>query len=299
MPRINFLFNIISIVVLLVSNIANISNYSFARIDTKIPDSLSLDDYKNFDKPDNYSRIALPEQVLTFIPIVSNSIQPLDTATTVLIPASGGRIELLQGKITATFHPQAVQQITHVNLSATLYPSISTPGLGKSGPAIQLDLRDADNNTIRLPSLVLHSYSDMQASSIVTPSVTLSFHYHDNDISGIDERTIGFYRKDPVTHLWKRVPSAVYPDRNLLVGHVEESGEYIPIGLLTNVLLQTRAARVALDPDDDDGFAIWPSRGRLREITFNVRLAEEVSNRLVRDGCVETPLSSPVTLHLL
>ncbi|WP_028457812.1 DUF6531 domain-containing protein [Chloroflexus sp. Y-396-1] len=289
MSQTNFLFNILLIIVLLVTNITNINNHSFARIDTEMPGGLSLDNDKNFNKLDNPSRSALPEQVLTFIPIVSNSIQPLDIATTVLIPESGGQIELLRGKIIATFHPQAIQQITHVNLSATLHPSISTPGLGKSGPAIQLDLRDAANNTIRLPSLVLHSYSDMQVSSIVTPSVTLSFHYHDSDISGIDERTIGFYRKDPVTHLWKRIPSAVYPDRNLLIGHVEESGEYVPIGLLTNVLPQTRAARVALDPDDDDGFAVWPSRGRLREITFNVRLSEEVSTRLVRDGCVETP----------
>ncbi len=242
---------------------------------------------------------ALPRAELSrqlFLPLVRQSVPPLDSASRILLPEVGGKIELLDARIVATFSPAAIRQATRVDLAAQPAPAITQPGVGAGGPAIQIALSlDRDGSAVpSLPSLVspVPASALAPAGSVVTPSITLALRYTEADVWGLDPRTLGLYSRSDAGEVWQRVPSAVYPEQRLIVAHIEQPGEYVPLGRLSlHSAALASAARIALDPDDDDGGALWPGRGTLRELTYNLLLAEAVRDRLVRDGCVaDAPL---------
>ena len=238
--------------------------------------------------PATTPRADLPQRI--FLPFVGRDISPLDTQTQLLLPGVGGTISLLKGRIATNFAPAALQQATRVTLTARTAPSISSPGLAVAGPALSLSLSAAatGESIDRMPSLVrfFPGSTLFPTPEVVTPSITIAVQYTEADIWGLDERSMALYTQDGPGGSWRRVPSAVYPQQRQIVAHVEQGGIYLPMGRLA--FMQAAAAsslRVALDPDDNVGWAIQNGT-RVEELGYNVRLARAVRDRLKNDGCV-------------
>ena len=224
-----------------------------------------------------------------FIPLIQTSTPPVDTATLVLNPGTGGTVRVLGGRISATFDSAAITQSLRIQLSSLTAPQVTTTGLAVGGPTLSLDLRSVrDGATLsRLPPTVVLGPPTpfLPATADVTPSITLAVQYTAADIWGLDEHTLALYTRDGPDAPWRRVPSAVIPDQHVLIAQVEQGGEYVPMGRLAVVTMSQANPRLALDPDDNVGWAVWPPVGTIHEVTYNVQLATAVKQRFADAGC--------------
>jgi RHS repeat-associated protein len=232
-----------------------------------------------------------------FLPMMARSTPVLDRQRIRLQPDQSVQATLLDGVVQVRFAPLDDVQAVQADLRLTAAPNVQTPGIASAGPTLLLDLHTvaARQAVERLPHQVTFVAEQALFPAVVdvTPSIVLEWNYTAADVWGLDVRSLGIYTRANPDASWQRVPSAVYPDEQRIVAHVETPGEYAPLGLLRQAQVQQTApkARVALDPDDNVGFAVWPGIGTFRELAFNLRLAEGVRDRLLANGCVdEAPL---------
>ncbi|ACL26414.1 RHS repeat-associated core domain-containing protein [Chloroflexus aggregans] len=224
-----------------------------------------------------------------FVPLLQSPGLLLDTAEQVLNTDQPTTLTLLNNQIQVNFAPTTDERTIQATLTAYKGTPVTTPGRGQAGPALRLVLADRlhPGNEVRLPPTItpLPRQPFYPADTQVTPGIVLEWVYSDADIWGVDERSLGLYRRQAATDSWQRVPSAVIPDQNRLIAHLETGGEYALLGELQVVQLNQRTMRVALDPDDNDGFALWPQIGRVEEMTYNWRLVTAVEQRFRSSGC--------------
>lgn len=247
---------------------------------------------QQFSKPSTpiqSAGLAAEPRMRLFLPLVRAAIPPLASETRRLLPGVGGVFSLLGGRVGTTISGVALSEAMIVTVAAHVPPTISAPGLGVSGPAIRLDLQADDGSDIsRIPPVVTpHPLNpDFPATATVTPSIVLELRYAASDSWGLDPRTLALYTRDDASGTWRRVPSAVYPERRTIVAHVEHSGEYVPMGRLSSTGPNQSAFRLALDPDNDDGKVFQPGVGQVGELAYNIRLAEGVKQRFATAGCL-------------
>lgn len=235
------------------------------------------------------SATSLPHTI--YLPLIQRTEAPVQ----VLISAGqGGTITSPDGRVQAIFSAIAVKEDVRVQFASLASPSIVSPTLAVGGPSFSFQASRASNNvsvgefphdvTIAPQSLNKPAY----VASLV-PGVTLLVQYTDEDVWGLDKRTLSLYARNNAEQPWLRIPTAVYQDKKLLVAQVEHLQEFVVLGepLYATASLQdeTEQQRLTLDPDDDVGHATWPGEGTVREIEYNVRLAQEVKQRLETDKC--------------
>ncbi len=229
-----------------------------------------------------------------YLPLIAGNstdqVSPPPEDRQVLIqPGSGGTVAASDGSVWATFAPHAVQQPAQIRYQALPRPTSTTPGLAVGGPSFAITAWDAADRTplTQFPHAVTitPATTDLPATAIVTPSITISVRYTDADVWGLDLRTLALYTRSTADQPWQRVPTAVYQDQQLLVAEIDHLSEFVPLAQLAVDTPDEVIKRLALDPDDNVGWAIWPGVGRVEEMTYNWRLTEEVKQRLANDGC--------------
>jgi RHS repeat-associated protein len=207
----------------------------------------------------------------------------------VVTPGVGGVLTADDGRVRATFAPRSVQQETRVQYQELPRPTITTPDLAVGGPAFSITARDAADDTpvTEFPHEVqiIPATADLPATSIVTPSITITVRYTDADVWGLDLRTLALYTRSTPDDPWQRVPTAVYPDQHLLVAEIDHLSEFVPMARMALTQEEDADTRLVLDPDDNVGQVTWPGVGTVEEITYNVRLATAIKERFETDAC--------------
>jgi hypothetical protein len=230
------------------------------------------------------SQAAAPSLVSTqaspfrlYLPLI---VAPPAIVEAVIQPGIGGAVTSRDGRVQASFSPLSVSQAVGVRYQPIRRPQITTPALGTSGPAFALTAWEAATSTpvTQFPPMVtIISASDQRpATSIVTPSITIAVQYADADVWGLDLGTLALYTRERPDQPWQRLPTVVDRDRKLLIAEVDHLSEFVPMGRLVVDGPSAGVQRLVLDPDDDVGHATWPGVGEVREITYNMRLAQEV-----------------------
>ncbi|MBN1934180.1 MAG: hypothetical protein JW934_05930 [Anaerolineae bacterium] len=237
-------------------------------------------------QPDLKAQQQMPHKV--YLPLVSKNYQPPASAEALIQPGKGGEVGAPDGSVRATFSAHSVQQDTWARYQEIARPMITAPNLAVGGPAFSLAAwQDADKSSVtEFPPEVqiIPATQNMPGYAVITPSITVAIYYTDADVWGLDLRSLSLYTRQGPGAAWERVPTAVYQERRMLIAQVEQTGEFVPLAPLSSISAQTRS-RLALDPDDDVGSATWPGTGTVREITYNMRLAREVEQRLQDDQC--------------
>jgi RHS repeat-associated protein len=234
-----------------------------------------------------------------FLPIVA---QELPNASATVVPGLGGSLTSPDSRIQVEFSPYSVQQLTYAyfqELSAQVDPPI---GLAVGGPIFDLQARHAASlkpiTSFPPATSMVPASHDLPATMIVTPSITVAVHYSDQDVWGLDLRTLALYTRKNRSDAWQALPTAVYQDRKLLVAEVDHFSEFVPMARLAVNSSSPSNKRLMIDPDNNDGFAVWPGVGTVREFTYNLRLATELEQRLESTCQVDVELSRTTASHI-
>lgn len=203
-------------------------------------------------------------------------------------PGVGGIAKATDGRVRAAFSPASVQQDAWVRYEAIAPPLIITPGLAIGGPAFALTAWEAatGNPTTQFPHQVtlITAAESHPAYSIITPSIVITASYTEADVWGLDLRTLSLYTRQDSSQSWERLPTAVYQDQKLLVAQTDYLSEFVVMGQLAYITPQA-IKRLVLDPDDNDGSAIWPDLGKIEEVNYTVRLAHDTKKLFEDNNC--------------
>ncbi len=237
---------------------------------------------------------APPDDHFIYLPVIGKGAEgppspPPPEGTEVLVkPGIGGIAAAEDGSVRAIFSPKSVEQDTWVRYQPLERPMIITPSLAVGGPAFSLTAWEDVTGTpvTQFPHDVtmVPATEDTPAYGLVSPSIVISVRYTDADVWGLDLRTLSLYARQGPEQDWERLPTAVYQEQKLLVAEADHLSEFAPLGGLAYNSSQD-VKRLALDPDDDVGWAIWPGVGEVREITYNMRLARETRQRFADNKC--------------
>lgn len=228
---------------------------------------------------------------VVYLPVVVRNYTPPASTEATIEPGIGGEVGSPDGKVRVVFGPEAVTQTVIARYTPIDPPTLPPGDLGLGGPAFNVSAQTLDGLPIRDFSplvAVMPSTEITPAISIVTPTVRIYVHYTPADAWGLDLREFFLYVHDDPADKWVRVPSAAYQGQRLLLAEIDRLGQFAPMAPLSARLgmqAATSSKRLALDPDNDDGWAIWPDEGLVHEITFNVRLAQKVKQRFENDRC--------------
>ncbi|HKJ39851.1 MAG TPA: RHS repeat-associated core domain-containing protein [Anaerolineales bacterium] len=75
-------------------------------------------------------------------------------------------------------------------------------------------------------------------------------------------------------------------DKNQLQEKLDQSGRIAIFNEKSiHYLQETNNFKLALDPDNDTGWAVWPNSGRVTELPYNLALAQGIRDQLLTDGC--------------
>lgn len=238
-----------------------------------------------------YAEPHAPSRYTAYLPLV---LRALPGADTTVAPGVAGEIIAPDAPIHVRFSSAAVQQPVHVHYQSMATPMVTTPSLAVGGPAFSLHAwttaTQAPITSFPPAVTIISGTNNLPATSIITPSITIAVQYTDRDVWGLDLRTLALYTRHQPSDPWQPLPTAVYQDRKLIIAEVDHLSEFVPMAQLAVDALAATTKRLALDPDDDVGVAVWPGEGIFNEITYNMRLAEQVNNRLQTDGCQVTTL---------
>ena len=130
--------------------------------------------------------------------------------------------------------------------------------------------------------------ADGPAVADLTPAIELTFPVAEADIAGIDRATLGVYSRETADEPWVWVPSAYDAERGAVVAQSDHLSEFTVMGapVEQDSTSNGRAPRIALDPDDLVGRALW--NGQVyNELQFSYAVATEVQARLQAECSAE------------
>jgi YD repeat-containing protein len=226
-----------------------------------------------------------------YLPLVAQNYMPPAYAQALVEPGVGGQVGSPDGKVRVLFSPEAVTQTVIARYTPTTPPALPPGYLGVAGPAFDISAQTLDGTPVHnfpYQVVIVPGTEITPAIAIVTPTVTIQVRYTSEDVWGLDLRELFLYTRDEPGAEWVRAPSAADQERQLLVAEVEHLSEFVPMAPLAarfGVRAIAARNRLALDPDDDVGWAVWPSVGEVREGPMAFRLAQEVRQRFEGNDC--------------
>ena len=180
----------------------------------------------------------------------------------VLTPGQNLAVELPDGA-SADFHPvdpaasggevQAVQLDVHVATAVSADGTVSALGEG-----VQISAKAPDGTGL---TSFQHDVT-VQPATKDTPAyvsdfiagVELTFPVTAEQLAGVDPATLGIWSRESATDKWTWVPSAYDPKLGAVVAQSDHLSEF---ALMAAPAAATTGPRIALDPDDNLGHALW------------------------------------------
>ncbi len=224
-----------------------------------------------------------------FLPTIFRSPE---TASMVVQPGLGGTLSIMGGKIQVGIAPHITESLRIV-LQAATFPNNLPVNLASGGPAFTLQAYDAQTGELveSLPPFVtwVEVEPDMMPVPVVTPTVVITVNYTAPDVWGINLSTLRLYQETPEGWL-PADGSYTSQSTSQVLGEVETLGKFMPLGRLASSMsfspmsVMTTTAKLALDPDDNVGYATWNGR-TVRELTYNLMLAEQIRQRFQANQC--------------
>ena len=222
-----------------------------------------------------------------YLPMVGAAYTPPAPIEAVIEPGVGGRIGSLDGKVIVIFHPQAVTQTVIARYTPMDPPALPPDNLAVGGPAFDVSVRTPEGAPAHdFPPLVTIVPGPPDIA-IVTPTVEIHIHYTPEDVWGLNLNEFFLYTRDDPSEEWQWVPSAAYQEQQLLVAEVDHFSQFVPLAPLAGVrsLATWADLQLALDPDDNVGWAYWPGVGKVTETPMSFRLIQETRQRFVDHDC--------------
>jgi RHS repeat-associated protein len=239
-----------------------------------------------------------------YLPLVARQYTPPLPNELILYPGVPGTIGAADRSVQILFTSIAVTEPTRVRYAETIVmqPPTNLAIAGRPFSVTATTLSSGQPVT-QFPFQVTVFTDTNPWWSIYTPTVIITKTFTDEEVWGLDLSVLSLYRRTgPGRDDWVKVPSAVYRDEKWMYAEVETIGEFAVMSRLAiyaagasvrSSLLTAQSPlsdtstfkKLAIDPDDDVGHAYWPGYGELREVVYNVRLAQETKERLERDRC--------------
>ncbi|HFD40137.1 MAG TPA: hypothetical protein ENJ31_09890, partial [Anaerolineae bacterium] len=224
------------------------------------------------------------------LPLVAQGYTPPAPSEAVIEPGVGGTLTSADGDVTLSFAPQAVSEETRiVYREPSVVPALPS-GLAATGVAFTLDAhRTADGQAVhRFSPVVVTTTRTIESGwqvpeYLVTETVSITVHYQDSDVAGLDERRLRLHYYDEAKKRWTPILTVVDPQANLASAPLEHFSTFALLGA-TAVPSETL---VILDPDhggaDPGGTVTSPADYAIEEKAVNLNAALAVRDWL--EGC--------------
>ena len=225
---------------------------------------------------------------VVYLPVVMRTSTPPAPSEAIIEPGVGGQIGSPDGDVQIGFLPESVESPTVVRYQDIEPPLFARGMSGVGGPAFTLSAWDAGTGTPVTEFTPLTRTVSYQVApavtvtdTLVTPTVKISIRYTDQDVWGLDKRTLSLYTRQEADEPWRRIPTAVDPDRRTLVAEITHFSDFVVAGELA---AQTTGDRVCLDPDhgpgdSSQGHALWDGV-TYWEAPLDYQMADAVRERL-------------------
>ncbi|HQI87208.1 MAG TPA: RHS repeat-associated core domain-containing protein [Anaerolineae bacterium] len=239
-----------------------------------------------------------------YLPLVMRSYTPPLPDELIIYPGVGGQIGAADRSVQVLFTTIAVTEPTRVRYAETIVMQPPT-NLAIAGRAFSITAETLSSGRpiTHFPFQVTVFTDTNPWWSIYTPTVIITKSYTAEEVWGLDLSVLSLYRRTgPGRNDWIKVPSAVYLDEKWMYAEVETIGEFAVMSRLAIYATGTSARanalaaqspmtdsgtfkKLVIDPDRNEGWAVWPGVGKVQEGPYAVRLSKAVRERLQNDRC--------------
>jgi RHS repeat-associated protein len=240
-----------------------------------------------------------------YLPIVARNYIAPAPSEAVIQPGLGGEVGSPDGKVHIFFSPEAVTRTITAKYEAIASPALPPDHLGVAGPAFRLSAETLNHEAVTdfpYQVTIISGTALLPPVAIVTPTVTINVQYTPADVWGLDLSTLFLYSRATSADPWMQAASYADQAKQVIQSEIDQAGEFVPMSRLASdapahssvvntqsvlkpTAIQSTTLKIALDPDDNVGWAIWPGVGKIHEITYNMQLANALQQRFAADQC--------------